>query len=320
VAILASVSRVSAAPLGDTAKVTVTPELVSLYGVPLMARAALTEQRVGWKIEPLMEALTDRRSHLSEGPSTQAGDLRCVLDVAPSVEFLMVKRVLYTCIDAGYRSIEFVGRGKPLSRGFTSHDGHIEITLIVTEHGFQLLASPGTSIVVSDAKSLAEQLAALRRLYPRESHLLIRIEDSVMYAKVREADQLVTAAGFSEVLLISTLPEETTYGRDIRRVLMTRSTQSQQMRASIQATIRAHLSEVRTCFEAGLSRNPQIQGRVLVYFHVDPTGFVVHANIQSSTLRDQEVEICLISAVRSWKFDKMEGGAVVTYPFVLRAE
>ena len=92
------------------------------------------------------------------------------------------------------------------------------------------------------------------------------------------------------------------------------------MRASIQATIRAHLSEVRTCFEAGLNRNPQIQGRVLVYFHIDPTGFVVHAKVQSSTLRDQEVEICLISAVRSWKFDKMEGGAVVTYPFVLRAE
>lgn len=104
VAILASVSSVSAAPIGDTAKVTVTRELVSLYGVPIVTRVALTEQRVGWKIEALMEALTDRRSHLSEGPSTQAGDLRCVLDVAPSVEFLIVKRD-FNNVEGGYAMI-----------------------------------------------------------------------------------------------------------------------------------------------------------------------------------------------------------------------
>ncbi len=319
VAILAAVFPVSAAPLGDIAKITVTRELVSLYGVPLLERAALTQQSVDWKIEPLIEALTDRRSHLSDGPSTQAGELRCVLDVAPWVEFLIVKRVLYTCIVAGYHSIELVGRSKPLSRGFPSHDGHNEITLIVTEQGFKLVASSGMRIVVSDAKSLEEQLAALRLLYPRESDLLIRVDDSVMYAKVREADQLGTAAGFSEVRLTSTLPEGTMYGGTVSK---NSSTQSPQMKASIHTTIRAHVGEVRTCYQAGLKRNPQIQGRVLVVFRIDPMGDAVQSQAQSSTLGDQAVESCIIAAVRRWKFDKPEGDVPVTiaYPFVLRAE
>lgn len=319
VAILAAVTRVSAAPIGDTAKVTVTRELVSLYGVPLMSRAALTEQRIDWTIEPLMEALTDRRSHLSEGPSTQAGVLRCVLDVAPWVEFLIVKMVLYTCTVAGYHSPEFVGRSKPLSSGSTSHDGHIDITLNVTEERFQLLVSTGISMVAWDTKSLAEQLAALRRSYPRESHLLIRVEDSVMYTRFREADQLGTAVGFSEVRLASALPDGTMYGRARTEA---GSTHSPQLRASIIATVRAHAGEVRTCYQAELRRNRQLEGRVIFDFLIGPSGDVLYTQVRSSSLGDGAVEKCIGSAIRGWKFDKPEGDApvVVTYPFVLRAD
>lgn len=319
VAILAAGFPVSAAPIGDTAKITVTRELVSLYGVPLMARPSLTEQRMDWKIEPLFDALMDRKSHRSEGPSPHAGELRCVLDVAPSVEFLIFRRVLYTCIIAGYQTLEFVGRSEPISKVPTSHDGHVEITLIVAEQGFRLGVSPGTPIEVRDTKSLAEQLAALRRLHPKESHLLLRVEDSVVYAKVREADELVTAAGFSDGRLTSTLPEGTMYGGTVSK---TGSTQSPQMKASIRTTIRAHAGDVRTCYQAGLKRNPELQGRVLVLFRIDPMGDIVHAQAQSSTLGDQAMENCILAAVRRWKFDKPEGTVpvIVTYPFIFRAE
>ena len=319
VAILAAGFPVSAAPNGDTAKITVTREQVSLYGVPLMARPALTEQRMDWKIEPLFDALMDRKSHRSEGPSPQAGELRCVLDVAPSVEFLILGRVLYTCILAGHHTLDFVGRSKPTSKVPTSHDGHVEITLIVAEQGFKLDVSPGTSIGVSDTKSLAEQFAALRRLHPKESHILLRVEDSVVYAKVREADELCAAAGFTDVTLTSALPEGTMYGGTVSK---TARTQSPQMKASVHTTIRAHVGDIRTCYQTGLKRNPALEGRVLVLFRIDPMGDVVHAQAQSSTLGDQGVESCILAAVRRWKFDKPEGDVpvTITYPFVFRAE
>jgi TonB family protein len=309
VAILAAGFPVSAAPIGDTAKITVTRELVSLYGVPLMARPALTEQRMDWKIEPLFDALLDRKSHRSEGPSSQAGALRCVLDVAPSVEFLILGRVLYTCSIAGYHSLEFVGPSNPLSRVPTSHEGHVEIVMLIAEQGFRLGVSPGMPVGVSDTKSLAEQLAALRRLHPKESHLVIRVEDSVVYSKVREAEELSTAAGFTDVALTSTLSGGTLYGGTV-------------MKASIHTTIRAHVGDVRTCYQAGLKRNPALEGRVLVLFRIDPMGDVVNAQAQSSTLGDQSVESCILAAVRRWKFDKPEGDVpvIVTYPFVFRAE
>ena len=296
VAILAAGFPVSAAPNGDTAKITVTREQVSLYGVPLMARPALTEQRMDWKIEPLFDALMDRKSHRSEGPSPQAGALRCVLDVAPSVEFLILRRVLYTCIIAGYHSLEYVGRSNPQSRVPTSHEGHVEIVMLI-----------------------AEQLAALRRLHPKESHLVIRVEDSVVYSKVREAEEFSIAAGFTDVALTSTLPGGTLYGGTVSK---TGSTQSPQMKASIHTTIRAHVGDVRTCYQAGLKRNPSLEGRVLVQFRIDPMGDVVHAQAQSSTLGDQAVENCILAAVRRWTFDKPEGDAsvIVTYPFIFRAE
>lgn len=319
VAILTAGFPVSAAPIGDTAKITVTRELVSLYGVPLMARPALTEQRMDWKIEPLFDALMDRKSHRSEGPSPQAGALRCVLDVAPSVEFLILRRVLYTCIIAGYHSLEYVGRSNPQSRVPTSHEGHVEIVMLIAEQGFRLGVSPGMPVGVSDTKSLAEQLAALRRLHPKESHLVIRVEDSVVYSKVREAEELSIAAGFTDVALTSTLPGGTLYGGTVSK---TGSTQSPQMKASIHTTIRAHVGDVRTCYQAGLKRNPALEGRVLVQFRIDPMGDVVHAQAQSSTLGDQAVENCILAAVRRWKFDKPEGDAsvIVTYPFIFRAE
>lgn len=90
----------------------------------------------------------------------------------------------------------------------------------------------------------------------------------------------------------------------------------------IRRIMRRHVNEVKFCYEKGLSRNPALQGRVLVQFTIGPAGAVLSSAVQSSTLGDAEVEQCIAGAVRRWEFPRPAGGGsvIVTYPFVLRPD
>lgn len=88
----------------------------------------------------------------------------------------------------------------------------------------------------------------------------------------------------------------------------------------IRRIIRRHLNEVKFCYEKELTRNPNLQGRVMVQFTISPTGSVVASIVQSSTMGNPIVEQCIAAAVRRWEFPKPQGGiVVVTYPFVLKS-
>ena len=88
----------------------------------------------------------------------------------------------------------------------------------------------------------------------------------------------------------------------------------------IRRIIRRHLNEVKFCYEKELTRNPNLQGRVMVQFTISPTGSVVASIVQSSTMGNPIVEQCIAGAVRRWEFPKPQGGiVVVTYPFVLKS-
>jgi len=87
----------------------------------------------------------------------------------------------------------------------------------------------------------------------------------------------------------------------------------------IRRVVRAHINEVRYCYNQGLVRDPNLNGRVAVQFTIGPTGAVPVAVVQSSSIKDQNVANCVAKAVKRWKFPKPQGGGnvVVTYPFVL---
>lgn len=93
-------------------------------------------------------------------------------------------------------------------------------------------------------------------------------------------------------------------------------------REVITRIVRRHQREIRTCYERGLMRRPELSGRVTVSFVISPTGTVESASIASTTLEDAQVEACIVRAVRTWTFPAPDGGGVVSvnYPFVFQSE
>ena len=88
----------------------------------------------------------------------------------------------------------------------------------------------------------------------------------------------------------------------------------------IRRVVRTHLGDVKACFDKALARRPELAGRVMVELVISPTGAVHHADVKESTLADQPVEDCIVSATKTWQFPSPDGGGVVvvSYPFVLK--
>jgi TonB family protein len=85
----------------------------------------------------------------------------------------------------------------------------------------------------------------------------------------------------------------------------------------IRRVVRRHLNEVKYCYQQALSRRPTLEGRLVTQFTIAPTGHVLAAFVQSSTLRAVEVEACVVNAVKRWEFPEPNHGglAMVSYPF-----
>ena len=82
---------------------------------------------------------------------------------------------------------------------------------------------------------------------------------------------------------------------------------------------RAHINEVRHCYNQGLNRNPNLKGRVSISYTITPNGKVGESRIDSSTLKDAAVSSCIQRATRRWRFPKPRGGGNVrvTMPWEL---
>lgn len=87
----------------------------------------------------------------------------------------------------------------------------------------------------------------------------------------------------------------------------------------IRRIVRAHINEVRHCYNTGLAKDPNLKGRVSIQFTIGSTGKVPVAVVQSTSVKDASVGNCIASAVKRWSFPKPQGGGtvIVSYPFVL---
>ncbi len=87
----------------------------------------------------------------------------------------------------------------------------------------------------------------------------------------------------------------------------------------VRRIVRAHINEVRSCYNAGLSRKSTLGGRVVIDFTIATTGKVESATVGSSTLGDPVVGECIATAVERWTFPKPKGdtAVAVNYPFDL---
>lgn len=87
----------------------------------------------------------------------------------------------------------------------------------------------------------------------------------------------------------------------------------------VRRVVRAHINQVRHCYNQGLVRDPTARGKVAIQFTIGQTGKVPLAVVSETTLKDKAVGNCIAKAVRRWKFPRPDGGGnvMVTYPFVL---
>ncbi len=88
----------------------------------------------------------------------------------------------------------------------------------------------------------------------------------------------------------------------------------------INQVILRHMGQVRFCYEQGLQSSEKLSGRVSVHFLIGNAGNVNEADIAGTSMHSNGVENCLLAKLKSWKFPKPRGGAIVkvVYPFVLK--
>lgn len=89
----------------------------------------------------------------------------------------------------------------------------------------------------------------------------------------------------------------------------------------VRRVVRANVSEVLGCYTAGLSKHPQLAGRVTIAFEIAASGGVSRSKVQEALLipDNESVPNCIAKAVKRWTFPKPDdGGSVsVSYPFAL---
>lgn len=90
----------------------------------------------------------------------------------------------------------------------------------------------------------------------------------------------------------------------------------------IRSVVRAHLPEIRACYDRGLATRPDLAGRVTLRFTIAPDGHVPTAVVTSSTLGEPAVEACIVDQVLHFVFPPLGGGETISvnYPFVFQSE
>lgn len=85
----------------------------------------------------------------------------------------------------------------------------------------------------------------------------------------------------------------------------------------IQRIVRQNYGRFRMCFEQGLARNPNLEGRVSVRFVIGRDGAVSNVSNGGSDLPDSGVVNCVVRAYYGLSFPQPEGGIVtVVYPIM----
>jgi TonB family protein len=90
----------------------------------------------------------------------------------------------------------------------------------------------------------------------------------------------------------------------------------------IRRIVRAHINEIRYCYNQTLARDPSEKGRVAIQFTIGATGKVPSAVVQESSMRSAQIGNCMAQAVRRWTFPRPADGnsVIVTYPFVFESD
>jgi len=85
--------------------------------------------------------------------------------------------------------------------------------------------------------------------------------------------------------------------------------------AVVQAVVRANFGKFRLCYEAALRNCPNLSGRVVVNFTIQPNGTVSRADTTGSDIPEVAVSKCVAERFKELVFPTFDGPPIkVTYP------
>jgi TonB family protein len=91
-------------------------------------------------------------------------------------------------------------------------------------------------------------------------------------------------------------------------------------RELVRRVIQENKGQIRACFESLLNRYPELSGTVQTQFTIGPNGQVLESKVTQTSTGSKELDLCVASRVRLWRFPKPKGGGmvVVSYPFLFK--
>jgi hypothetical protein len=91
---------------------------------------------------------------------------------------------------------------------------------------------------------------------------------------------------------------------------------------TIAFVIKGSFKKIRACYDQGLKRDPNLGGKVVVRFEIEPSGAVGKSEATSETVKDPAMLKCVRDLFAGLKFPRPPGGGrlSLTYPitFTLR--
>ncbi len=185
-----------------------------------------------------------------------------------------------------------------------------------------------------------ERLAALQACHGRaplavdgslQTELLIDAKGAVIESKVDAAHSTLVDEALIDCVRVEVknwklMPSGSNDNKIVTTIYF-RSTPNRQVhiggsihKEAIRSVVRAHMNEIRSCYEKELNTNPSLTGRVMCQFRISPTGAVDFSRIETSSFANESLEKCICDSPTGWSFPKPDGGGfvVVSYPFVLK--
>jgi hypothetical protein len=91
-------------------------------------------------------------------------------------------------------------------------------------------------------------------------------------------------------------------------------------REDVSRVVNEHSNQLIACYEKVLIQDPGLAGKITLDWTVKLDGMVKDVRVASSTLSNPKVAVCVVDAVKGWKFPQPSGGeALISYPFLFRS-
>jgi TonB family protein len=92
------------------------------------------------------------------------------------------------------------------------------------------------------------------------------------------------------------------------------------LRDMIRKRVRDSLPELEAVYNESIRRNPDLRGKLIVRFRIDPSGKVQRAESVEGDVRDPAFVNSVLEKIRRWNFEPTGGHTVdVLYPFIFIA-